>query len=320
MSETLISIMLIFIYGKDSYRAARKLREITEHYKKVHKTGLNFKSFEGKEFPFEDFENESKTSSMFKEKKLVVLKNIFSDKKNQEKFLKILKGLGQTDDIILIFEEGKPDSRTLLYKFLKKHSKSQEFEPLKGARLKKWLRDQFTELGADITQEALDKLILSVGSDSWQLSKEAEKLASFKMKDKVEAEDIDLLVKPRIETDIFRTIDAIAQKKRKTALVLIHKHLEKGDNPLYLLAMINFQFRNLLVIKDLIERNQPYHAIQKVSGLHPFVVRKSYQQAGSFSLEDLKKIYQKIFEADLAVKRGKMGAEAALDLLLSGLI
>ena len=195
--------MLIFLYGKDNYRAREKLREIIEHYKKVHKTGLNFKLFEGKEFPFEDFENESKTSSMFKEKKLTILKNIFSDKKNQEKFIEILKGLKQADDIILIFEEGKPDSRTLLYKFLKKHSKSQEFEPLGGATLEKWLKDQFVKLGADITQEALGKLILSVGNDSWQLSNEVKKLASFKRKGKVEAKDVDLLVKPRIESDIF---------------------------------------------------------------------------------------------------------------------
>lgn len=309
--------MFIFIYGKDNYRAREKLREIIEHYKKVHKTGLNFKSFEGKEFPFEDFENESKTSSMFKEKKLTILKNIFSDKKNQEKFIEILKGLKQTDDIILIFEEGKPDSRTLLYKFLKKHSKSQEFESLEGVTLGKWLKDQFVKLGADITQEALERLILSAGNDSWQLSNEVKKLASFKRKGKVETKDVDLLVKPRIESDIFRTIDAIAQKRRKTALVLIHKHLEKGDNPLYLLTMINFQFRNLLMIKDLMEKNQPYCTIQKITGLHPFVIKKSYEQAGSFSLKDLKKIYQKIFEADLAIKRGKMGAETALDLLLS---
>ncbi len=315
MPKTLI--MLIFIYGKDNYRAREKLREIIEHYKKVHKTGLNFKSFEGKEFPFEDFENESKTSSMFKEKKLTVLKNIFSDKKNQEKFIEILKGLRQADDIILIFEEGKPDSRALLYKFLKKHSKSQEFKLLEGATLEKWLKDQFVKLGADINQEALGKLILSAGNDSWQLSNEVKKLASFKRKGKVEAKDVDLLVKPRIESDIFKTIDAIAQKKRKAALVLIHKHLEKGDNPLYLLTMINFQFRNLLMIKDLMEKNQPYYTIQKITGLHPFVVKKSYEQASSFSLRELKKIYQKIFEADLAIKRGKMGAEVALDLLLS---
>lgn len=296
------------------------MKEIVEHYKKVHKIGLNLKSFDGRDFPFEEFENEFKTFSMFKEKKLTVLKDIFSGKKDQERFQDIFKELKQSDDIILIFEEGKPDSRTSLYKFLKKYGKSQEFKPLEGANLRKWVEDQFARLGTNITKEGLEKLILSAGNDSWQLSNEIKKLASFKRKGKVELKDVDLLVKPKFETDIFRTIDAIAQKRRKAALILIHKHLEKGDNPLYLLTMINFQFRNLLMVKDLMEKNQPYYNIQKITGLHPFVVRKSYEQAGSFSLENLKKIYRKIFEVDLAIKRGKMGAEAALDLLLADLI
>ena len=99
--------------------------------------------------------------------------------------------------------------------------------------------------------------------------------------------------------------------------MLLKAHLEKGDNPLYLFSMINYQFRNLLVVKDLIERNRPYYTISKTSNLHPFVVRKSYEQAGKFSFPELKKIYRKIFQVDLAIKTGKINPETGLDLLLS---
>jgi DNA polymerase III delta subunit len=51
--------------------------------------------------------------------------------------------------------------------------------------------------------------------------------------------------------------------------------------------------------------------------LHPFVVKKSYQQANKFTLQELKKIYQKIFKADLDIKTGKITPETALDLLLT---
>jgi len=130
---------------------------------------------------------------------------------------------------------------------------------------------------------------------------------------------VELMVKPKIEADIFKTIDALAQRNKKQALYLIRKHLEKGDPPLYILSMINFQFRNLLVVKDLIERQKPYYAILKITKLHPFVVRKSYEQAGKFTLPELKKIYQKIFQADLSIKTGRMEPETALDLFLTEL-
>jgi len=149
------------------------------------------------------------------------------------------------------------------------------------------------------------------------MSNEIKKLASFKNNKTVRTEDIKLLVRSKIETDIFKTIDAIADKNKKQALNLLHKHLEKGDSPLYLLSMINYQFRNLLAVKDLIEKQIPYNIILKRSGLHPFVVKKSYYQSQKFTFQELKKIYQKIFKKDLDIKTGRIQPEIALDLLIA---
>ncbi len=100
---------------------------------------------------------------------------------------------------------------------------------------------------------------------------------------------------------------------------MIHKHLEKGDSALYLLSMINFQFRNLLIIKDLIENNKPYNVILREAKLHPYVIKKSYLQTNKFTFQKLKKIYQKIFEADIQIKTGQLIPETALDLLVAGI-
>jgi len=142
-------------------------------------------------------------------------------------------------------------------------------------------------------------------------------LVNFKRRQKIELKDTELLIKPKIETDIFKTIDSLAAKNKKQALELIHKHLEKGDNPLYLLSMINFQFRNIIAVKDLIEKNKPYSVILQQTKLHPFVVKKSYWQAQKFSFPELKKIYQKIFQVDLAIKTGKIDSGLALDTLIA---
>ena len=60
--------MLIFLYGQNTYSAYQKLKEITDHYKKIHKTGLNFKIFdlEEKKILYQDFQNEWKQVSMFR--------------------------------------------------------------------------------------------------------------------------------------------------------------------------------------------------------------------------------------------------------------
>jgi DNA polymerase-3 subunit delta len=311
--------MIFFLYGKDTFRSRQKLVGIIEGYKKVHKSGLNLKFFEKGEFSFEDIKSGSQTISMFEEKKLLVFKNIFSDLNKEEGLEEFLKK--QQDDLIIVYQEGEPDKRLSLFKFLIKTAKAQEFEFLEGVKLRNWARERIESQGAKIDSPALEKLLDYVGNDLWWLSGEIDKLASYKKQGKIEEADIELLVKPKIEPEIFKTIDAIALRNnswsgKKQALKMLHQHLESGDHPLYLLSMINYQFRNLLMVKGLMEKNQPYYNILKTVKMHPFVAQKSYEQARHFTLQELKKIYQKIFQIDLMVKTGKVDSLAALDALI----
>ena len=106
---------------------------------------------------------------------------------------------------------------------------------------------------------------------------------------------------------------------KKLALDLLHKHFDSGEPALKLLAMIAYQFKNLLIIKDLIEKQNPYNIIAIKSGLHTFVVHKTFYLCNQFTIEQLKKIYQKIFQIDFDIKTGKIEAETALDLFLAGI-
>ena len=81
--------------------------------------------------------------------------------------------------------------------------------------------------------------------------------------------------------------------------------------------MICFQMRNLLIVKDLIEKHKSYQEIVMAAGLHPFVVKKSYWQAQKFTMSELKKIYQAIFAVDRDIKTGRIEPETALDLFVA---
>lgn len=145
-------------------------------------------------------------------------------------------------------------------------------------------------------------------------------MVSYRNKKEILLKDVENLVKPEIESDIFKTIDAIAQKNKNLALKLIHKHLEKGDSPYYLFSMINFQFRNLLMVKSQLQSGNYFPRIYDLSrklGMHPFVVEKTVRQTKKFSLEELRKIYRKIFKTDIYIKTGRIESQVALDLFLA---
>lgn len=309
--------MIIFLHGQDSYRIRQKLKDIINQYKKIHKSGLNLTFFDGENLKFEEFKDASRQVSMFSEKKLLVVSNIFNNQDFKEKFSKNFKDFLGLKDIILIYQDNKILGKDKLFNLLKNKAKNQEFSSLQGEKLKSWLKKEFLKFKAEISPAALNKLIDFTGNDLWSLSNEVKKLVSFRKNKVIREQDVALLIKPKIETSVFETIDALAQKNRKRALLFVRRHLDKGDTPLYLFSMINFQFRNLLIVKDLIEKNRPYYALSKETGLHPFVIKKTYQQAGKFTFQELKKIYQKIFEADLNIKTGRIAPETALDLLIA---
>jgi len=311
--------MIYFIYGQDSHRVKGKVEEIILGYKKVHESGLNLIYIDAVEKSFGDLCNNLKITSMFAEKKLIIVKNVFENLKFQEAFVENIKNLEDSKDIIVISEPTAPDQRTKFFKALLKNVKCQEFEFLQPAMLRKWIIQEFEKNNIKVNMDALDLMISRVGGDLWQMVNEVKKLSNFKLGGIVDKKDVELLVGSNIENDIFKTIDALVSKDKKLALSLLHKHLDDGEAPLKLLAMISYQFRNLLVIRELQDMGLPYAAAVKKSGLHPFVAQKIFYIANQFSMLKLKKIYQKIFQVDSDIKTGKVEPETALDLLLASI-
>jgi len=297
-----------------------KLKEIVESYKKANKNCLGLIFFDGQE-KLEDIFKKLKDGlrqvSMFEEKKLIILDNPLLNADFKEKFLKNSKEFLNSENIIVFFQEADFSKNNALFNFLKKNAKNQEFFLLTGRKLENWVKKRFEEQKAKINEPALNLLLDYVGSDLWRMSNEIQKLINYKKGELITAEDIELQVKSNINADIFKTIDAIAAGRKDLALNFLQKHLEKGDSPLYLFSMINYQFRNLLTVKDFIKKQKPYNVILKKSGLHPFVVKKAYLLGRRFSFEELKKIYQKIFKTDFEIKTGRIAPENALDLLIA---
>lgn len=315
--------MILFLYGQDSYRSRQKLGEIIEENRKAHQSGLNLKVIDCSASDFSEFKQALETISMFEDKKLIVLQGALASPKFEKALLDYQKELSaEKKDNIVFYEDKEVDRRKSLFKFLQKFAKPQEFSPMEGGELRSWVKKEFDRYGAVPDSRAVEILILYCGNDSWRLHNEIKKIAVRRGKDskaKIFEEDIKDFVKSDADVGIFTAIEAISAKNKKTAFRFIHSLLEKGESPLYLLSMINYQFRNLVLIKDLVERKTQYPQISKIANLHPFVVKKAWEACRLFSLAELKKIYRNIFQADLNAKTGRVEPGIALDLLLASI-
>lgn len=321
-----IENMIIFLYGEDEFRSLRKLAEIkNKFFEKNNPASAGLFDFSEKNFDLGEIVMDASSGGLFSTKKLVIIKNLLAVAKKPgnesfENFLK-RKNKGDYKDVILVFWEGKKFAKdSKVYKFLQKNSKKQEFSSLSGAYLTNWINQEAKEKsnGAiSIGKEAAEKLTVFTGDNLFLLSSEMDKLIAYRDKGEITCEDIDLLVKAKINTDVFKTVDALARRDKKEALRLLHGHLNSGDDPFYILSMFFYQFRNLMKIKPLAEKNWSSQEISGKLKMHPFVARKSLEQARNFSWENIKNSYKILCEIDFESKIGKTDINLALDKFIA---
>ena len=322
--------MIIFLYGEDSFRVSRKVAEIKQKYIDSDKSasGLSVFDCEDDKGAIGKIINTALTPNLFSAKRLIIVKNLLSSSlaDAQKKFLGDLKKKGKNlfddKDAVVVFEEKiKPKKSGSLFKFLEKNSKSQEFERLSGVKLCQWALKEMATISpaAKISSQALEKLLAYCGEETGAVFSELSKLINYTDGGMIEEEDVEKLVRAKIDGNIFQMVDALGSNNKKAALEMLHRHLEKGDDPFYILSMFFYQFRNMLKVADLREQGMPEHEIARATKLHPFVVKKSLSQVSRLPLEKLKLIYQKLGELDADVKTGKIEIKLGLDKFVAEL-
>ena len=310
--------MIILLYGKDTYRSYQKLKEIVNKYKESCKTGLDFAVFDV--LDIDKVKSKIQSISMFNEKKLIVLKDIFENNDFLKEFFKYAtthKLKERNDVIVVIYEKNDVELSPEIKNCINMY---QQFNPLSEFSLVNWIINEVKKRNGAISKFSAQKLAYILGNDLWRVSNEIDKLISYKNGEIITEEDIDYLVAKKIDIDIFKTIDAIARRDKRTALKLIHNHLFYGEKEVYLLSMLAFQIRNLIKIKDLQEKGVSYKNLPEKTSLHPYVIKKSIKYLNKFDLHELKYIYKKILETEVKIKTGKANPKVALDLLVNTII
>lgn len=303
--------LIIFLYGPDSYRLNREADSIVQKYRQKHSSGVNFFSFDLADNSIRDIEDTIKTVSFFDEIKLALIRSAFFVKDSRDLIETIKKyDLANDKSAVLLIKENLAEKDLIvknkkLFELLSaEKSLVRNFENLSGKKLEDWIKKEFYSRGCSISPVVIRRFTDMAGKDTVRLICEIDKISNYKLRDEIRLEDIDKLVNPNIELNIFQLLDVIAAGNKPKALDLLYSELKSGRDPYYILTMVAYQLRNMLVIKDLAERGLPTQEISKKSGIHPFVVRKSLGFLNRLSLDNLKTKFNQICLLELNSKSG----------------
>ncbi|MBU0667981.1 DNA polymerase III subunit delta, partial [Patescibacteria group bacterium] len=310
---------LYLFHGEDSYTAIQKALHWQSQFRQKY-GDINVETFEGADLTAEKFAEAVSTLPFLSDKKLIVIRNFFKDAEAEE-LKKVSEKLDHIDEncIVVFAETQKADARTALFKNIKKTGEIKDFPLMDKPQLADWITAEIARLNAPISRSQINILADTVGPNLWQMKQEIEKIALFCAAANSATDnstnnpaasptdkEIENLISPNLQTSIFRLTDQLAQKNRRDALKTLKTLIESGENLIPIMFMIVRQFRILIQIQSCAQKGLGTPAIIKKIKLHPFVVSSGLKQAGNFSPEKLKEIYDKLLKIDIGTKNSKI--------------
>jgi DNA polymerase-3 subunit delta len=317
--------MIIYIWGEDTFRSRQYLKKTIEQFKKQRDPqGYNVVILDTKKEESGRVLSEILSVPFLAEKRMIVLENLLStsDKELLSNLIERIrsKNLPETNVLVVWQGElfGKNKEIKELIELLQKEKYAQEFKSLEVGELSSWVSKEIAARGGKIGSHALVYLAQNTGKDMWLLNSLLDQLLSYKKGEEITLADAQLFLEEKEDDNIFNMVDAVAIGNKKQAFKLLEDQRKLGEDDTYLFSMILRQFRILLQLRDLFEREDKMTSdvLAKTLGLHPYVVKKSLPLVRKYPLRKLKHIYEELLSIDIKTKTGQGDQSMLLDLLV----
>lgn len=317
--------MIIFLYGKDTFQSRRQLTKMVEKFTADRDPqGLNTVRLDAEKEQGGKILEQVLAQPFLAEKRMVVVENLLVSKQKETRaeLLARIEEKRLPENNVIIFWEGTDKFKTkdakAFFDRLLQEKYTQHFEPLAHAKLEAWIVSECEARGGSVERNAARYLAKHVGGDMWRLSALIDQLVAYKNGETIAVSDAELFLDEKVDNNIFNLIDAIVGKQPKHVFAMIEEQYRSGKDAGYIFAMILRQFRILLELRDVFEREGETQSGQlaKRLGLHPFVVKKSLPLVRRYPLSELEDIYERLLAIDIDTKTGRGDQALLIDVFV----
>ena len=291
---------------------------------------LNYSYFDMKEASYAEVELDLLSLPFFADEKIVILDHLLdlttAKKRNLtdedlKQFENYLENPSESTRLV-IFAEGKLDSKRRLVKLLKRDAQIIEATTPKEQDLKRYFSGQAQELGLHFVGDSLDQLLLKSGYDFGELQKNLALLQAYKEDGQITLEDIEEVVPKTLQDNIFDLTQMILKRQIDQARNLVKDLRLQGEDEIKLIAILLGQFRMFSQVKIFSEEGQSESQIvaslSELSGrkVNPYQVKFALRDSRKLSLSFLKQAMMTFIETDYVIKSGTYDKDYLFDVAL----
>jgi DNA polymerase-3 subunit delta len=327
--------MLYVLYGRDGFSLNQAVGKIKAGLGDRETVAANTTNLDGKCLTLDELRNKCGTAPFLCSRRLVIVEGLlgrFESKQGKSRSRKRKSGNGlaewegldsyieqMPETTVLILVDDDVKGNNALLKQISSLAEVGTFPLLRGRDLKTWIRKRVKEEGGDITPEAVNLLADLIGGDLWAMDGEIRKLVLYGRERPIREDDVKQLVTCVQEANIFALVDAVAEGRIELTQRILHRLYDEGVPPTYILTMITRQFRLIAQARDLGKGLSRLQIQDKLGLKSSYSLDKTLSQAKLYGLDRVRRAYDKLLEADLAIKTGQYSDKLALELLVTEL-
>lgn len=295
---------LLLLTGEDDFRLRERARLYQAKFLEKYPSGEI--DHLGEDTDLNVLENAALTPNLFGGKRMVVCDKFWTpDKFEKAVKRKFFASLSQVEGLVTVMcIEPKLDKRKKSTKFLIKEARVESFVPMEENEVLSWTEKYARKCSGNLSRSNAQLLTRRCGLNLWHLSSEIKKLTSAHETGEITAENIKTMTLPRPEIEIWDFLKHLSEKNTVAALKSFQTLMIMGQSPHQVFPMVQREVRIHALIRSGMDQHLDSKSIASAAGLHPFVVNKTKRLTQNFSLEQITKLYETLFQLDKRLKTG----------------
>lgn len=277
--------MITLLTGENTFQIEQEIAQIVGDF------DGNAERVDGSELELKQLPDLLTGSTLFADKRLVIIKNLSENKAVWTDLVDWLPRV--SDDINLVLVDTKPDKRTASYKELKKIGKVIECESWTDrdrSKAVEWANERANKMGMKLNTKSVQLIVQRVGVDQWSLLHALEKLV---LSGEITDEVIESVIDANPTENVFNLFDAALRGDRQKIAQML-RTLELSEDPYRLFALLSGQAFQLaaLAVSDASD------TVAKDLGVNPYAISKLTSTAKKLGRSGARKVIAAFAEAD----------------------